>query len=1263
MNHENPVCPNCGKPLASDALMGLCPDCLINAGFGTLTHDAGAAARAFTPPSPGELAASFPELEILEMLGRGGMGAVYKARQKKLDRIVALKILPPGIGGAGDDPFFAERFAREARALAKLSHPNIVTLYEFGETAAQTGAGGGLFYFLMEFVDGVNLRKVLGSGPVAPGEALAIVPQICDALQFAHDRGIVHRDIKPENILLNKDGQVKIADFGVAKIMSGETPGAADGGGAVSAPGPAHTEAGKVLGTPQYMAPEQISHPADVDNRADIYALGVVFYQMLTGELPKGRFAPPSKKVQIDVRLDEVVLRALEKEPDRRYQQASVFKTHVETIAQTPPPVQQAITLAAETEYNPWQPVLALLGMVITFVLFIVGFLLPHPVNLIPLLVAPIGFIIAALKMAGLWPWCSPMFPNSKWTGRNLRRNSNEPFAPVKNPSQQSAMEFWMAMDHGNYAQAWEAAAPMFQRANSKEEWVARMEKVLRPLGKALTRKTRSLQVTPDRSFMDVVYETSFDSHRTAVESASSALQANGEYKIISYHIELLENEPSGSPSPPLSRSRFSRTAIAGACFIPLFVISLVLIYAALSSPDPHPVITPAASQPGQSPAPSGGYSVMVGGQKFTGPVTVSLSRDSEVAYFAQVFFLPLALLAFISPFLATILGCVAIPQIRHSRGRLYGMWLAVFDGLFFPLLALDALMAWFWFISANLIRELIFLPYTDHGLYTEYETGIVPAISILTAIGADYLIARRVWRAVNAAQASAAAKSPPAQSLPPSPMATLSLGLFLAGLLGTPLLLALAPRAENAITYFAALSLFLAVILGVISRRRLGYGTALGCLTVFIIFGTWTWHRHARIAGGVVYSDATTPEHSLPQYRDAPYPLPSPPDATPAQSLAAPQLGKGPVDVDLELETMQDAVQLILRQRYGLNVSLEEPDVDEADGSINLRDALSALKDAAKHHPLSVMEAKRLDLAQKDADAGKPLDAPFDKRWYTWHFQANSAGELLDGITRDTPYAWSKVDAGIVICPKSGSVFGFQYAPVMSDELTVGQAVRQMLESHPVAGLSYSPAAKPSPMEGCEEVSEFNTPMPVIPEWAKIPSASLILTEITARAVPAFSWEVTGWKGHRELSLVLQGWPWGPAVNGVQVRLRGVYAKCREGITPRFFADIRNTGTGAASIAQAAVAWQLQFDGQTYHWAGDAEYKGSTLPPGREYDDIPVAPDKNWQTGTPGHGLALTVGKHTLAVIVRDPPVSDSGEQMIITSNPVTFEVTPAGK
>jgi predicted Ser/Thr protein kinase len=251
-----------------------------------------------------------PGYEILGELGRGGMGRVYRARQSKLDRLVALKILP---SETSRDSNFAERFTREARALAKLNHANIVTVYDFGQTDS-------LSYFVMEYVDGANLRQLLKSGPVSPQETLQIMSQICDALQYAHDEGIVHRDIKPENILRDKRGRVKIADFGIAKLLARTTKD--------------YTLTGpwQVLGTFHYMAPEQIENPLSLDHRADIYSLGVLFYEMLTGGLPIGRFSLPSQKAKIDARIDEVVLKALEKEPELRYQHVSELKAAVDEL-------------------------------------------------------------------------------------------------------------------------------------------------------------------------------------------------------------------------------------------------------------------------------------------------------------------------------------------------------------------------------------------------------------------------------------------------------------------------------------------------------------------------------------------------------------------------------------------------------------------------------------------------------------------------------------------------------------------------------------------------------------------------------------------------------------------------------------------------------------------------------------------------------------------------------------------------------------------
>jgi tRNA A-37 threonylcarbamoyl transferase component Bud32 len=335
------TCPECGAALSSDCPEGLCPKCLLRFGLPESEvqpvedrQDRTTPHRGlFTPPTPAELAPLFPQLEILELIGQGGMGAVYKARQTKLDRLVALKILPPQ---AGRDPAFAERFAREARALGCLSHPHIVAVHDFGEV-------NGLFYILMEYVNGVSLRQALADGPLKSRQALALVSEVCSALQYAHEEGVVHRDIKPENILLDRKGRVKIADFGLAKLL-GRAP-----------VGLTLTGSRQVMGTLNYLAPEQMERPQEVDHRADVYSLGVVFYEMLTGELPLGRFPPPSEKAGVDVRLDAIVLRALEKDPARRFQHASEVQSEVESVA-TGAKAALANRLSSAPEARVWVP-------------------------------------------------------------------------------------------------------------------------------------------------------------------------------------------------------------------------------------------------------------------------------------------------------------------------------------------------------------------------------------------------------------------------------------------------------------------------------------------------------------------------------------------------------------------------------------------------------------------------------------------------------------------------------------------------------------------------------------------------------------------------------------------------------------------------------------------------------------------------------------------------------------------------------------------
>jgi serine/threonine protein kinase/signal peptidase I len=650
------LCPSCQKPLAPDVPMGLCPECLVQAGFASAADTQSIAAAAFVPPTVAELAPLFPQLEILELIGKGGMGAVYKARQKPLNRLVALKILPPDVG---HEPAFAARFTREAQALALLNHPGIVTLYEFGSVAATPPSqecGGGtpaakLYFFLMEFVDGVNLRQLLHGGRISAREALAIVPQICDALQFAHDQGIVHRDIKPENILLDRRGRVKVADFGLAKIVgnvaqaslpagSGGIPAASSEMGDTGLGSPVNpqagkpalqdlTEAGKIMGTPQYMSPEQIHAPGEVDHRADIYALGVVFYQMLTGELPGKKIEPPSKKVHIDVRLDEIVLRALEKKPELRYQQVSEVKTMVETIASTPvggghevahiPATSDQPRLAAVKD-NPRESEIrfvagsTVLLAVMFFVLLGVASeyprqaLLPH----IVMIMCAVGLVICGLCLAGVWPFSSVWFPKPNFWSRNLARA-------------------------GGGSQREEAHAEKSETGNRESEI-----------------------------------------------------------------------EP-----------RFSRTAIMGS-FLPSFLL-LPLIYYFRMAQTIHP-------------------------------------PDNMISWWLMLNYL----LAFTPPFGTTILGWVAVTQIRRSAGKLHGLWLAVFDGLLFPLLALDALIVSIDFRG----RTHIIGPGLTPGVTMAEQNIPVLVVLLLLAviIVVDFLIVSAVWRAVNKPLAESGAGGLPAE-------------------------------------------------------------------------------------------------------------------------------------------------------------------------------------------------------------------------------------------------------------------------------------------------------------------------------------------------------------------------------------------------------------------------------------------------------------------------------------------------------------------
>lgn len=303
-------------------LGGLCSACMRRIAFAAPSMGGGTAGGTFPervfghwePPLASEVATMLPEgsYAVECLIGRGGMGAVYQGMQIRLKRPVAIKLMRQDHGA---DERFRLRFQREALLLASLDHPGIVKVIDCGE------AGPDLLYIVMELVDGVNLMEVIRSGGVSEKRALDIVEQVCSALRFAHDSGIVHRDIKPSNILLSRDGRARIADFGLAMALDPESDGSEDSG----------------IGTPSYAAPEQMRANGLVDQRADLYAVGVMIYQMLTGNLPQDRWKPPSEVVAVDPTWDKIVSKALESMPQDRFSGAEAMQEMLSRISPVDP--------------------------------------------------------------------------------------------------------------------------------------------------------------------------------------------------------------------------------------------------------------------------------------------------------------------------------------------------------------------------------------------------------------------------------------------------------------------------------------------------------------------------------------------------------------------------------------------------------------------------------------------------------------------------------------------------------------------------------------------------------------------------------------------------------------------------------------------------------------------------------------------------------------------------------------------------------------
>ncbi|MEM7009979.1 MAG: serine/threonine-protein kinase [Verrucomicrobiota bacterium] len=272
----------------------------------------------FDPPSIEELNDQIPEYELSAMFSSDLTGALYRGRQPKLERDICLKLLPTIEGAEGER--YADAFKHEANTMATLNHPNIIKVHDFGQTA------GGAHYFVMEYVEGSILRRIIRQGQLTMDHVFGWTPPVCEALQHAHLQGVVHCDIRPTNILISNDGVVKVANFGLSRVQ-GQRP---EFTSAMST--------GITASTLDYTAPELRDPSAGIDYRCDIFSLGVVLYEMLTGQLPRAGYRPVSEVANIDPRFDRIIDGALDPNRETRFQTALEISARLARINVEPPP-------------------------------------------------------------------------------------------------------------------------------------------------------------------------------------------------------------------------------------------------------------------------------------------------------------------------------------------------------------------------------------------------------------------------------------------------------------------------------------------------------------------------------------------------------------------------------------------------------------------------------------------------------------------------------------------------------------------------------------------------------------------------------------------------------------------------------------------------------------------------------------------------------------------------------------------------------------
>ena len=371
------LCRECGKPLETDALLGLCPECLMKAGLpGPPKATIAVSPDAFIegPESetkeftPGTKLGYIGDYELLEEIARGGMGVVYKARQSSLKRTVAVKMIRSGqLAGEAE----VKRFHTEAEAAAQLQHPGIVAIHEIGEHE-------GRHYFSMDFVEGKNLAQIANGKPVSPRSAAEWLKAIAEAVQYAHQRGVLHRDLKPQNIMVDAAGRPRVTDFGLAKNLTGDST---------------LTNTGAVMGSPSYMSPEQARGRNDVVGPAsDVYSLGAILYELLTGRPPfRGKTPletlsevvndeprpPRSWNPSAPLDLATICLKCLEKEPLRRYPTARELELDLGRFLAGEPvqarPASGLRKLAGWSRRHKWQFNVAVSVLILALVTLVYG--------------------------------------------------------------------------------------------------------------------------------------------------------------------------------------------------------------------------------------------------------------------------------------------------------------------------------------------------------------------------------------------------------------------------------------------------------------------------------------------------------------------------------------------------------------------------------------------------------------------------------------------------------------------------------------------------------------------------------------------------------------------------------------------------------------------------------------------------------------------------------------------------------------------------